>query len=396
MNSTLNDATLAHIPPKLLQIGQCNKRAFEDILLYAHENKLRDIYITSYDHVRGRLNNNKVLITNETLNNNQVEALLSEAVPTLNRIYTGRSTNPNYVLVSPNNKNDKYNFRICVTKFSYGNEVGIDCAIRPLPDKPKSVEELGISPKIVEHLEKMEQGLILVIGATGSGKTSTIAALQRHTLEQPSHIRILEFARPVENLWHKVKIHHSNQIVPHNVSEDGKNGDMESYEEAISTSMRKAGDWLSIGEMTEVESFKASIEMANTGHKVSSTMHANRISAAIARIYNKFPASERDALIDNLIEESGILISQRLYEDTNNGLVACREVLLLDFEIKDSLRQAAAISLGTLRNEINRWIWQQGTSYYHSALELLKAGRITEETFNKVVHTYGKYTPREQ
>ena len=381
-----------HFPNKVLKIRCVDSTTFDAILRYGLDHGVRDIWIVSGDYIRGQINNRKVLMTDRPLTHDEVATLLRDPVKSLDRVYQGYSANPSYIYVDPINLNNKRSFRLSVTKFSNVNTEGFNCAIRPMPKVPPTVLEIGLSPDTLSHIRKCKQGLILLIGGTGHGKTSTVAAILRYVLERDSHFRVVEFSRPVENIWDGVKIHPSNHIIAHNVSEDGISGDINSYEEAIKTAMRQAPDWLVVGEMTEAESFKAAIEFSNTGHIVSSTMHANSVASAYSRVYMKFPASEREALTDNLISETEVMIAQELVECLRGGLIAVRETLIHTHSVKEQLKAAVDGPLSEFKRVVNQCISQQGTSFYQEAYNLYQLSLISIETLQQVERTHGKYT----
>ncbi|CCO46811.1 putative Twitching motility protein PilT [Vibrio nigripulchritudo SOn1] len=381
---------------QVLALTEISKDSFDSILHFAIENNLRDIYIKSGDYLRARQHQNRLVISKEVLTHSEVKSLLSAALSSLERTDRGYSTNPAYTLTNRANRADKRNFRLSVNGFSEGGVKGYNCAIRPLPKAPPTIEEIELRKEIAVRVGGLQQGLVLLIGATGEGKTSTIAAIMRYVLEKIPNKRILEYSRPVENLWHNVSIHPSNQIVPHNVSEDGVSGDMISYEESIKTAMRQAGDWIAIGEMTEAESFEAALEFSNTGHLVSSSVHGNSVSAAYSRVYMKFDVNKRESLMDSLISETELMIAQKLYpriDRKEGGLVACREMLDHTHDVKTRLKAALENSkspISALRNEINQCMWDQGTTFYQDAERLCREGKIGQETLKLVERTYGK------
>ncbi|USD35498.1 MULTISPECIES: ATPase, T2SS/T4P/T4SS family [Vibrio] len=378
---------------KVYIVRNINYDTFEEILQFAVELNLRDVYIKSGDYLRCRQYERRLLMGNQPLTHAQVDAILRPHFPSLDLADSGRGTNPSFAIRSVENANVKQNFRISITKFTDGGEKGYNCAIRPLPVDVPTIEYVELPEEIAQKVGKMKQGLVLLIGATGEGKTSTIAAIMRYVLEKVPFKRVLEFSRPVEFLWQSVKKHPSNQHVPHNVSEDGVSGDMISYSEAISTAMRQAGDWIAIGEMTDAESFEAAIEFSNTGHLVSSSTHGNSISSAYSRIYMKFPQGQREALLDSLISEARMFIAQRLYpRKDREGLVAIREILDHTFEVESRLKEALSSPnpLASLRNEVKACIWEQGTSFYQDAVSKFNQGVISKESLEEIEEMYGR------
>ncbi|MCG9579872.1 Flp pilus assembly complex ATPase component TadA [Vibrio tubiashii] len=378
----------------LCVIQSISDSTLDQILQQAVAVNARDIYFLSNDYIRVRVDNRRLIFSSEPLSHSQVKELLEKKFNSLNRVYDGRSTNPPYLLINRENRKLNQNFRFSISKSTAGETEGFNCAIRPLPLVPKTYSELGLSEKLTRKVSELRKGFVLVVGATGDGKTSTIAAFKRYALENVPNKRILEFARPVENLWHNVNKHPTNQIVPHNVSENGVGGDMVSYEEAVSTAMRQAGDWIDVGEMTDQESFEKAIEFSLTGHLVTSTTHATTCDAAYSRIYFKSDSATRDGLVASLISEVEVLIAQTLLDRKGGGLVALREVLVQDFSVKQRLLNALSSGnnpINSLRLEVQKCLWEQENSFFQNAKKLHTQGHIDEIELERVRETYGVY-----
>ena len=380
------------IQPSPIVINATNNTTLDTILKKCLEVGYRDVYLASGDYIRGRLYNMRQLITDRELTHSEVTTLITTLTDeNYNRVYSGKSANGKYVLIDKANPNNRIGFRYSLTTFTSELDAGLEVAIRPIPETPPTAEEVGVENTLLKHIVSMSQGMILLIGGTGTGKTTTLAAIMRYILERPSHIRILEFGRPPEYSWHKITVHPSNKILPMSVAEDKTGGDMESYEEAISTAVRKAPDWIAVTEMTDQESFKAAIEFSNTGHIVSSSLHAKSIESAYSRIFMKFPSSEREALIDNLISETEVMIAQELVDRIGGGMIAVREQLIQTQEVKEKLKESVTLGLTIFKRTIRECIANQGTSYAQTALSLFQKNLIAEKEYKRIVKTYGEY-----
>ncbi|WP_347361894.1 ATPase, T2SS/T4P/T4SS family [Vibrio vulnificus] len=336
--------------PSPIVVNNITNSALDTILQKALEVGYRDIYLASNDYIRGRLYKRRQIITDRVLTHNEIITLVEKITDqNYSRVYEGKSDNGKYTLIDKTNANNRIGFRYCLTKFTDAGKVGFEIALRPIPEMPPTAEQVGIEQNLLNHVDSMSQGMILLIGGTGTGKTTTLAAIMRYILQRPSHIRIIEFGRPPEYTWHKIAVHPSNQIIPLSVAEGKSGGDMASYSEAIATAVRKAPDWIAVTEMTDQESFRAAIEFANTGHIVSSSMHAKSIESAYSRIFMKFPEGERDALIDNLISETEILIAQELVDKIGGGLIAVREQLIQTQEVKEILKDSVGLGISAFK-----------------------------------------------
>ena len=150
--------------------------------------------------------------------------------------------------------------------------------LRLIPSTIPSVDELGV-PEILNELIMNKRGLLLMVGATGSGKSTTLAAMINHRNEhQAGHILSIE--DPVE-------FYHPNRMSIVNQREVGV--DTKSYARALKSALREAPDVILIGEIRDRETMEAALELANTGHLAISTLHANNANQAMERVINMFP-----------------------------------------------------------------------------------------------------------
>src|SRR6185312_5508633 len=184
-------------------------------------------------------------------------------------------------------------------------------------------------PGIFRELIMEPRGLILVVGATGSGKSTTLAAMidQRNT-HSPGHILTIE--DPIEYL-HR----HKKSIV--NQREVGL--DTHSYHEALKNAMREAPDVIMIGEIRDTDTMEAAIAFSETGHLCLATLHSNNADQTLERILNFFPESAHKNVLMNLVLNLRAVISQRLVIGKDGRRIPAAEVLLNTPLIRDMIRR---------------------------------------------------------
>lgn len=189
--------------------------------------------------------------------------------------------------------------------------------LRVINTKIPSLESLSVPP-ILKQIIMQKRGLIIVVGATGSGKTTTMAAmLGYHNKNRASHIITIE--DPIEFVHD-----HEKSIV--NQREIGV--DTPSWEAAIEDALREAPDVILIGEVRSRETMEHAISFAETGHLCLCTLHANNANQALDRIVNFFPEDRRDQLLMDLSLNLNAIVSQRLIPSPTKGRVPAVEVLL--------------------------------------------------------------------
>ena len=208
---------------------------------------------------------------------------------------------------------DEGRFRVNV--FRQRGQVGL--VLRLIPDQIPTTEALGM-PSVLSELILLKRGLILMVGATGSGKSTTLAAMLNHRNANLSG-HILTIEDPIE-------FSHPNLKSIVNQREIGV--DTLSYANALKSALREAPDVILIGEIRDQETMQAAIELSNTGHLAISTLHANNANQAMERIINLFPQERHKQLFMDLSLNLRAVISPRLVLAVDGHRCAAFEVLL--------------------------------------------------------------------
>ena len=206
--------------------------------------------------------------------------------------------------------------RFRVNVFMQQQRVGM--VLRTITTKIPGLDELGMPP-VLKDIVMTKRGLVLVVGATGSGKSTTLAAMLGHR-NQNSHGHIITIEDPVEFVHE-----HAHCIVTHR--EVGV--DTESWHAALKNTLRQAPDVILIGEIRDRETLEYAVAFAETGHLCMATLHANSANQALDRIINFFPEERREQLLMDLSLNIKALISQRLIPKKDEaGRVPAMEIML--------------------------------------------------------------------
>ncbi|MFQ5659473.1 MAG: PilT/PilU family type 4a pilus ATPase [Gammaproteobacteria bacterium] len=257
--------------------------------------------------------------------------------------------------------------RFRVNVFRQRGEAGM--VLRLIPSEIPTTQQLGL-PEILNELICHKRGLILMVGATGSGKSTTLAAMINHRNEKMSG-HILTIEDPVE-------FSHPNKKSIVNQREVGV--DTLSYRNALKASLREAPDVILIGEIRERETMEAALELSNTGHLAISTLHANNSNQAMERVINLFPQELHKQLFMDLSLNIRAVIAQRLVMSVDGKRCAAIEILVNTPHIAELILKGEIDELKVAMEESG----QRGMQTFDMALfNLYKEGRIElEEALN--------------
>jgi len=253
---------------------------------------------------------------------------------------------------------DSARFRVNV--FYQRRSIGI--VLRLIPSEIPTAQALNLPDVLLEQIME-KRGLLLMVGGTGSGKSTTLAALVNHrNANAAGHILTIE--DPVE-------FSHPNLKSIVNQREVGV--DTASYARALKASLREAPDVILIGEIRDRETMEAALELANTGHLCISTLHANNANQAMDRVINMFPQVQHKQLFMDLSVNLNAVVSQRLIPDTKGKRCAAIEIMLSTPHIANLILKGAL-------NEIKDAMMTSGNSgmqtFDDALLALYEEGRI--------------------
>lgn len=257
---------------------------------------------------------------------------------------------------------DKLRFR--VNAFFQRGFVG--AAMRLINLKIRKLEDLGLPLDLVEFARK-EQGFFLVVGPTGHGKSTTLAALiDLINHERAEHIITIE--DPIEYLF----VQDRSIVDQREVRFDTKN-----FHKALRSTFRQDINVAMIGEMRDPETISAAVTAAETGHLIFSSLHTNSASQTIDRIIDSFPAAQQPQIRSQLSSTLLGVFSQRLLPRVSGGLIPAYELMLANAAIKNLIRENKIHEIDLVIDTSS----QDGmVSLNRSLLDLLRAGEITVET----------------
>ena len=211
---------------------------------------------------------------------------------------------------------------------AFNQNRGAGAVFRTIPSQILSLEELA-APKIFSEIINQPQGLILVTGPTGSGKSTTLAAMVDH-VNKNEFGHILTVEDPIEF------VHTSQKCL---VNQREVHRDTHGFNEALRSALREDPDFILVGEMRDLETIRLSLTAAETGHLVFATLHTSSAAKTIDRIIDVVPAGEKPMVRSMLSESLRAVISQSLLKRVGGGRVAAHEIMIATPAIRNLIRE---------------------------------------------------------
>jgi len=243
---------------------------------------------------------------------------------------------------------------------------GLGAVFRFIPGKIPTPQELGLSKSVLE-LCMLPKGLVLVTGPTGSGKSTTLAALIDH-INSTRSAHIITIEDPIEFVY-------TNRRSLINQREVGVH--TESFKSALRAALREDPDIVLVGEMRDLETVTIALETAETGHLVFGTLHTNTAPSAIDRIIDQFPA-DRQAQVRTMLSDTlrGV-IAQSLLKRRGGGLIAAQEILLVNSAVSNLIREGKTFQVPSI---IQTGRAQGMVTMDEALLGLVRSGLVDSET----------------
>lgn len=236
-------------------------------------------------------------------------------------------------------------------------------ALRLIPNQILTIEQLGL-PSIVNRFADYPRGLVLVTGPTGSGKSTTLAAMiNKINQEKPAHIVTIE--DPIEYTHKSIR----SVVVQREVHYDTY-----SFSAALRSSLRQDPDVVLIGEMRDLETIAAAITIAETGHLVFATLHTNSAAQSIDRMIDVFPPHQQPQIRSQLSNILMAICSQRLIPTIGGGRIAAAEILVANPAVRNIIREGKSHQLDA--------VIQTGTEYGMQSMDKTLVGLVHSGTIS--------------
>jgi twitching motility protein PilT len=284
------------------------------------EQKASDFHLSSDNRPMFRVAGNMVPVNDQVLTTDEVKSLIGEIVPERNRQEWEQCHDTDFAY----DMDDIARFRCNV----FSDRHGIGAVFRLIPTKILTFQQLGL-PETVKKLCFLTKGLVLVTGPTGSGKSTTLAAMIDFINENRSD-HIITIEDPIEF------VHHNKKCL---VNQREVHSHTDSFKRALRAALREDPDIVLVGEMRDLETVRIALETAETGHLVFGTLHTNSAAGTVDRLINQFPSDEQAQVRAGLADALRGVISQTLCRKKAGGRVAAMEILFGSYAVSANIRE---------------------------------------------------------
>jgi twitching motility protein PilU len=322
------------------------------------EKKASDLFFTPLSPIKIKIEGQIMSLTKEPLTVEQVQSAAYSVMNEDQITYLGRELEIDFAI----SEHGLGRFRANV----FHQRGNLAMVLRFVTLGVPQLDELNLPP-VLSSLAMKKRGLVLMVGATGSGKSTTLAAMIDHRNENTSN-HIITIEEPIEFL------HHNKQSI---VNQRELGLDTKSYDRALKSAMREAPDVVLIGEIRDRETMQAAITLAGTGHLCIATLHANNASETLDRIINMFPQNQHRQIFMDLSHYLEAIIAQRLVVGRNGRRLPAVEVLINTPYVADLTMKGDVTGIKeALRESMEAGMQSFDNALYH----LYKEGQVTLET----------------
>jgi defect-in-organelle-trafficking protein DotB len=339
-----------------------------------------DIFFTTGVEPMVDFHGKKRVVLPRTLSQHEMDAILTEIAGRGSDAVLMGGRKKEFSHVVPLERGKSIRFRGSAVPARASDSIGYRITLRTIPGIIPSVDDLGIEPEIIDQFLAFKKGLIVVIGATGTGKSTTLAALINHMLSQPdANMNMLTWENPIEFVY--PMSYPSSLCLQREIGRE-----CESFTQGLMDSLRMTPTHSLVGEVRSKEEIELALMAANTGQGVVTTLHANSVATAARRLIAPFDDSQKAVVQGDLFELGQLFLAQDLIPTVDGKRTAIREYIIMTSAIRERLVEAKNIT-----SEMMRILVDEGVTFESSARKRLGEGVITKAQYERIARPYQAY-----
>lgn len=355
------------------------------LLLHMVKHNGSDLFLLGSKPIMMSRYGRKERITRRNVSDTEIKNMLAvmynQNAPSM--LGAGQPIDTSYEFVEKNEdendfKRERFRFRVNAIGCLRGGRKSLTITMRSIPTLPPHWEDLGIERSVIDVCRTIDQGLIMVVGATGNGKSTLLASMLRDRLEEEnSHTNLVTIEHPIEFVYDEIQTDNSF------ITQMQVGTDIMSFHDGVRNSLRMAPNMILIGETRDLETSQAALEASMTGHGVLTTLHSNNVPETIQRMVYFYPKESQPQAKLDVVQSSRMIIAQRLLPTVEGGRVAIREIMIFDQDDKDKIMESDNV-VSTAFKIVD----SKGSPMVEDAKRKLDEGKISKETFKRVEDNY--------
>ncbi|TAL65749.1 MAG: type II/IV secretion system family protein 3 [Burkholderiaceae bacterium] len=376
----MSDSLAGGAPRFSLPIGNILRSDLNGFLAKVYDLGCSDIKFSSTDYVWAEVNRLWQPVTDRRLDDSEVMTILGLLFNESGQTEIGAANAIDSRVDAVISREKVLSFRLNATGCSVGSTMaGVNITLRAMPQEIPTCGHLGLEPELMDNLFP-RYGLVLVVGTTGSGKSTLLAAAHRYRLEErrDDPVHILTYEQPVEYLLRGLAQGHMPEPTQ---TEVGVGAQLRAMDMVGPNAMRRKGQVIQMGEIRDMGSARAGFELGATGHATYATMHTETPDRALSRTLQLFPPVEHTRVANDFIEQTRLVIAQKLARRTDGKVMAFRSWCVFDRELKRAMEDEPVQSWNKI---IRRAVADRGNDFESKAFDALKQGLINFANFLEV------------
>ncbi|WP_084206868.1 type IV pilus twitching motility protein PilT [Marinobacter lutaoensis] len=361
--------------PKINDDHPLTLEKLDQALIQLYEWGVDDILLQDGEMLAVKRHGRIVTVGRRPLDVESIELILNRMYKQSAAATLQKADDHNFTYTVRKDRYTTYRFRVNATASMglHGSPVGIDITMRTIAQVPPSLEDLKVPSDLIERLFP-RTGIVIVGGATGSGKSTLIGAVVKRILTAPEGRRVLTYESPIEFDYRAIpgrtgRIAQSDVYVM-----------LKDYAHATANSLRRHPDDIILGEARDAETIAGAIHNAETGHRVYTTVHVNSVAEMLSRMVGVFPFQEQARATAGLIGAAQVLIYQELIPTVDGKRAAIREYLALNNDMRRQLYETKGEHITAVMSD---FVQQYGRPLMRDVDDLYEAGRIDQGLYDR-------------